>query len=76
MNEMLKLEDIRDGMMRKRAIGNRYKQQTRDVYNMCSAYTTPSNLDLIMIQSLPCFSKFALLIIAYDGFSRIHNGNH
>lgn len=59
MNETLKLEDTGDGMMRERAIGNnRDKQQTRDVlqfqssfsscvYNKCSAYTSRSKFDTI-----------------------------
>lgn len=39
MNEMLKLEDIGDGMMRERAIGNRDKQQTHDVLQFPSSFS-------------------------------------
>lgn len=40
---MLKLEDIGDGMMREQAIGNRDKQQTRDVLQFLSSFSVCVN---------------------------------
>lgn len=47
MKEMLKLEDIEDGMMRKRAIGNRDKNNKLVTYILVNMCTTRSNFDMI-----------------------------